>query len=172
MIVELEMLKSMLSDAEKNRTKVSLEVEELRWIIDEIESLKQIAERYDSLSAGVSSLRDSDGFMPPPGTYHDPSDLDDVVNVAAKQLNELRVTAELLRQIAHDYELSCHMENARSFYSLKLGLNQSQVGHDIALINSMADGEGLYPTNYMLARERARQRLGLDNETTSEQKES
>jgi len=68
---------------------------------------------------------------------------------------------EILRQIITDYDLVNHIESNRKHYEKKLNLKSWQVGHDIALIDTLVNDEGLYPTNYELAQQRARQRLSL-----------
>lgn len=68
---------------------------------------------------------------------------------------------KLLCQIAHDYGLSKHMEQNREYYQRILGLESWQVGHDIAIIDNLVDGEGLFPVNYELAILRAKERLEL-----------
>jgi hypothetical protein len=72
---------------------------------------------------------------------------------------------EVLCQIARDYGLLEHMEHNRTHYQRALGLDSMQVGHDLALVETLVHGEGLYPVNYVLAQRRAAERLGLLSES-------
>lgn len=66
---------------------------------------------------------------------------------------------EVLCQIVRDYGLRDVMERNRQEYRRKLSLQEWQVGHDIALVDNLVYGEGLYPVNYGLAIKRAIERL-------------
>ena len=68
---------------------------------------------------------------------------------------------EVLCQIIRDYELMEHIENNRRDYEKKIGSKSYDVGSDLALLDTIAHGAGLYPANYEMAMMRAVERLEL-----------
>jgi len=71
---------------------------------------------------------------------------------------------EVLCQIMRDYDLVKHMWNHRHEFEGVVGKGH-EVGADLALVNAIVNGEGLFPVQYEMAHRRAASRLGLMPET-------
>ena len=73
---------------------------------------------------------------------------------------------EVLCQIIRDYGLRDIIDRNREEYERKLSLQGWQVGHDIALVDSLVFGESLGPVNFELSIERALERLFPQEDAT------
>jgi|LAHR01.1.fsa_nt_gb hypothetical protein len=64
---------------------------------------------------------------------------------------------ELLRQIFVDYGLYNYINEDRACWPFK----SYEVGADLAILDDIVNGEGLYPVAYQAAVERIKYRLGI-----------
>ncbi len=68
---------------------------------------------------------------------------------------------EVLCQIIRDYDLMGHIDNNRRDFEKSGKFKAYDIGSDLALLDTIAHGTGLYPVNYEMAMMRAHERLGL-----------